>query len=47
MQQEMNTQLAQLVKMQKARLNAGEDISTVQKIGINFNDDTIEAEIDE
>jgi len=47
MQQEMNSQLAQLVKAQKARLNAGEDISTVQQIGINFNGDAIDAEIEE
>jgi len=47
MQQEMNMQLAQLVKMQKARLDAGEDISTVQKIGINLNSDAVDAEIEE
>ena len=47
MQQEMNTQLAQLVKMQKARLNAGESIETVQQIGVSFNGDAIEAEIEE
>jgi len=46
MQQEMNTQLAQLVKMQKARLVAGEDISTVQQIGIAFNEQAIDAEIE-
>jgi len=48
MQQEMNQQLAQLVKMQKARLNAGESIETVQQIGVNFNsNDAIDAEIEE
>jgi len=46
MQKDMNTQLAELVKLQKMRLDAGEDISTVQKIGVNFNE-VIEAEINE
>jgi len=45
MQQEMNQQLAQLVKMQKARLDAGESIETVQQIGVNFNEHVTEAEV--
>jgi len=46
MQKEMNGQLAELVKLQKRRLDAGEDISTVQKIGISFNEDMIDAEVE-
>lgn len=37
LQQEMNQQLAQLVKMQKARLDAGEDLDSVQKIGVGLD----------
>jgi len=37
LQRDMNSQLNQLVKNQRARLEAGEDITDVQKIGISFN----------
>ena len=46
LQQEMNQQLAQLVKQQKARLEMGESIEDVQQIGINLND-AVEAEIED
>ena len=38
-QRDMNTQLSQLVAMQKKRLEAGEDIMDVQVIEIDFNGD--------
>lgn len=37
MQQEMNDQLKQIVASQRARLNAGESLNSVQQIGINFD----------
>ncbi len=37
LQRDMNRQLTALVKGQRERLLAGEDITDVQKIGVNFN----------
>jgi len=45
LQQQMNEQLAQLVKQQKARLDMGESLDSVQQIGVNFND-AIEVEVE-
>ena len=42
----MNIQLAEMVKLQKARLDMGEGIDTVQKIGVVLNE-VIDGEIDE
>ena len=39
-------QIAVSALSQKARHEAGEDLDTVQSIGININDDVIEAEVD-
>ena len=46
LQKEMNSQLASLVALQKKRLDAGESIDSVQKIGIELNE-VIEGEVSE
>jgi len=44
-QRELNAQLAEMVKIQKSRLDSGESLDDVQKIGINVN--IIDAEVEE
>ena len=46
-QRELNMQLAEMVKIQKARLEAGESIDAVQQVGLTVCDDIIEGEVDE